>query len=102
MTWTFWLYAAGALFWSACALTYGVRSPWWSSAIGRSLFGSWTALALVLILAAVFRLTDLPHPLDVDLAAGVLSAVVFAGAVQLGTVLHLQRCDRTADRIMKE
>lgn len=95
MTWIFWLYAAGAFFWAACAVVYGVRSPWWRSPQGRTMFGSWTALALVLTLAALFRVMQLPHRLAVDLAAGVLSAVVAAGVVQLGTVVWLQR--RRAD-----
>jgi hypothetical protein len=94
----FGLYAVGAVFWSACAVAYGIRSPWWRSLIGRSLFGSWTALACVLILAAVFRVLPLPHPVIVVLAVVVLTAVDVAGLVQLVTVLHLQRQDRSVDR----
>lgn len=94
MTLGFWLYAVGAVFWTGCAVAYGARSPWWRSPIGRSLFGSWTALACVLILAAVFRLVPLPHAVLLVLAVIVLSAVDVAGLVQLATVLHLQRRDR--------
>jgi len=90
MTWIFWLYAAGAVLWTACWLAYWILAPWWRSAVGRSLFGSWVALSFVLILAALFRIVELPHRLAVDLAAGVLSAVAVAGAVQLGTVLYEQ------------
>lgn len=92
----FWLYAVGAVFWAACALTYGLRSAWFRSAIGRSLVGSWTAFAAVLILATVFRIVPLPHPVIVALAVVVLSAVDVAGLVQLVTVLHLQRRDRAS------
>ena len=91
----FWLYAVGALFWAGCAVAYGVRSPWWRSPIGRSLFGSWVSMGAVLILAAVFRVVPLPHPVVIVLAVAVLSAVDVAGLVQLLTVLHLQRRDRT-------
>ena len=93
MTLGFWLYAVGAVFWAGCAVAYGVRSPWWRSAIGRSMFGSWAALALTLILAAVFRVAPIPHPVVVVLAVIVLSAVDAAGLVQLLTVMHLQRRD---------
>ena len=94
MTLGFWLYAVGAVFWAGCAITYGARSPWWRSPIGRSLFGSWVSLACVLILAALFRFLHLPLPVLVVLAVVVLSAVDIAGLVQLVTVLHLQRQDR--------
>lgn len=90
----FWLYAVGAVFWTGCVVAYGARSPWWQSAIGRSLFGSWTALACVLILAAIFRVVPLPHAVLVALAVIVLSAVDVAGLVQLVTILHLQRRER--------
>lgn len=90
MTLNFWLYAAGAVFWAGCAVAYGVRSPWWRSAIGRSMFGSWVSMACVLILAAIFRVAPIPHPVVVVLAVIVLSAVDAAGLVQLVTVLHLQ------------
>ena len=97
MTLGFWLYAAGAVPWAACAIAYGIRSPWYRSPIGRSLFGSWVSLACVLILAALFRVLPLPHPVIFVLAVVVLSAVDVAGFIQLVTVLHLQRRDR-ADR----
>lgn len=90
----FWLYTVGAVFWAVCAVAYGLRSPWWRSLIGRSLFGSWVSMACVLILAAIFRIVPLPHPVVVVLAVVVLAAVDTAGLVQLVTVLHLQRRDR--------
>jgi hypothetical protein len=96
VTLSFWLYAVGALFWTACAVAYGARSPWWRSPIGRSLFGSWVSLACVLILAALFRFLPLPHPVLVVLAVAVLSAVDVAGLVQLLTVLQLQRHDHAS------
>lgn len=93
------LYGAGAALWSACALAYLTRAPWWQSWIGRSLVGSWASFAAVLTLAVVFRVAPLPHELAVVLAVCVLSAVDVAGLVQLITVLHLQRRDRPrADR----
>lgn len=102
MSWPFWLYASIAVPWTLCAVVYGVRSPWWRSPIGRSLFGSWTSLALVLILAALIRVVRLPHPAVLTLAVAVLVAVGVAGVVQLLTVVHLQRRDdiprRTTDR----
>lgn len=96
MTWAFWLYASIAVPWLACAAFYGLRTPWWRSAIGRSLFGSWTALALVLMLAAAFRAIRLPHPIVLGLAVCVLGAVGVAGVVQLVTVIYLQRRGRPA------
>lgn len=85
----FWLYAVGAALWTACAVAYLAREPWWRSWIGRSLVGSWSSFAAVLILAAIFRVEPLPHAVLVTLAA-----VDVAGLVQLATVLHLQRRDR--------
>jgi len=75
MTLGFWLYAVGALAWTACAVAYGARSPWWRSLVGRSLLGSWVSMGAVLILATIFRIVPLPHPVIVVLAVVVLSAV---------------------------
>jgi hypothetical protein len=94
VTWTFWLYAAGGLFWSAWALAYGLRSAWWYSPQGRASLASWTSLAAVLDLAAIFRAAPLPHAVAVALAAVVLSAVAVTGAVQLAVGLWLQGQDR--------
>ena len=73
MSWIFWLYAMGAVGWSLWSLAYGVLSPWYRSAQGWTLFVSWTALALTLDLAALFRLVDFPHPAAVALVCSTRS-----------------------------
>lgn len=99
MTWIFWLvfglYAAGAVFWTATALAYGLRSAWWHRAEGRALLLGWGSLAAVLDLAAIFRIIRLPLAVIVVLAVIVLSAVDLAGLWQFATVLRLQRRDRS-------
>lgn len=84
------LYGVGALFWTACALVYGLGS-WRGSWVGWSLLGSWSSFAAVLILAVVLPLTSWPRDVDLGLAVGVLSAIDLAGLLQLVTVLRIQR-----------
>lgn len=96
MIWTFWLYAACAAPWTACLLTYGLRSPWRRSWVGRAMFTTYGALAAVLGLAALLRVVRLPVHIAITLAVATLTAVGIAGVVQLVNIVRLQRRDPSA------
>jgi hypothetical protein len=93
-TWSFWLYAAAWLPYTACLLLYGLRSPWWAGATGRAILALYAALTGVLTLALVARIFDIHGDLLDALRFLLLGAVAVLGFVQLHTIVRLQRRDR--------
>jgi hypothetical protein len=94
VSWIFWLYVIGGAAFSACALVYGLRSPWYRSPMGIALEASWTSLAAVLILAVLLHLFPLRRDVAVGLSITVMTAVDVTALVLLVTVLRLQRRGR--------
>lgn len=89
--WVFWVYLACFLPWAACLGFYGLRSPWWTSATGRTQFITYASMTVVLVFAVVVRLFRFPHVLLVALMVICLGGVCAAGVRQLVNVLRLQR-----------
>lgn len=94
MTWAFWLYTAIAAPWVVCTLLYGLRSPWYRSAVGWSTFVSWASLAAALSLTALFLAVRLPHAVALVVSLVVLGAIGAAGCAQLVNLVRAQRRDR--------
>lgn len=91
MTWIFWLYAMGAGAFTACALVYGLRSPWYRSAMGRALEALFASCAAVLILAVLVHVVNMPRQVAIGLSISVMTAVDVTALVLLVTVLRVQR-----------
>jgi hypothetical protein len=100
VSWTFWLYAPGAVIFAACIAAYARRAPWrarrtrWVAITVMGLDGS---LFVVLALAAVLRVVHPPYPVAVAIAICALGAVHLAGLAHLVTILRLTRPDRSHD-----
>lgn len=94
MTWVFWLYAVIAAPWVVCAVLYGLRSPWYRSAVGWSTFVSWASVAAALSLTALFLAVPLSRTVEIVVSVVVLGAIGVAGYVQLVNLVRAQRRDR--------
>ena len=88
--WEFWLYLAAWAPYTAFVLLYGFRSPWYRSALGRSLLLSKTVIAVLLthvLLLVIFG----DYPGRGAVRAFMVGAVIVAGWYQLTTLVRLQR-----------
>ena len=77
---------------AACALVYGLRSPWWTRPIGRALMLLLSSLCAVLLLAIAIRLLHTPDgPTAWTLRVITLGAVQVAGWWLFRLFLRYQR-----------
>lgn len=91
--WSFWLYFAAWLPYTLLIITYGSGSPWYRSAIGRSLMFTKVAIVLVLTNVLVTYIWGDYGWRDVTRAL-LLGVVIAAGWYQFATILREQRQDR--------
>lgn len=94
--WVFWIYLLTLVPFAMTSLFYGLRSPWWTSHIGRSLLITQVAIVSVLlnVLAAVifddYELRDFVRTV-------LLGGVTIAGWYQFGSIIREQRRGRAMD-----
>lgn len=91
--WIFWLYLSLWLPYAAFVVLYGLRSPWWKSAIGRGLMGM--AASIVAVLTNVLlALAIEPYPWRRPVAIVLIAGAGMVGWYMLGNLVRLQRQER--------
>ncbi len=78
--WVFWLYFAAWLPFMLTVLNYGFRSPWWTTAIGRSLL--LTKVSIVTVLSNILISFMFPH---FDEWRDIMRVLLVGGAIVAGT-----------------
>jgi hypothetical protein len=93
-SWPFWLYLAAWLPYTLLIITYGFGSPWYSSAIGRSLMLTKVVIVLVLTnILTTYLVGDVPPAMPFG-SVTLLVVAVIAGWYQFVTILGVQRQGR--------
>lgn len=101
VNWAFWLYLSAWVPYTLFVALYAFRSPWYRSALGRSLLLSKTVIAVLLTHALLIVVLGADYPGREYVRGFLVGGVIVAGWVQLLTLVRLQRqarrCDRTQD-----
>lgn len=95
----FWIYLAAWVPYTSFMLLYGFLSPWYRTAVGRSLLLSKSVITLLLTHALLSLLFGRGYSGSGILIAMVIGLVVPAGWLQLILLLRLQRQARTDELV---